>query len=372
MRVFVAILAAGLGSRFGSDKTQIVIGGRPLWRWSYDTFKSHPRIDGIGLMGSSSNLEALQAVEADFAAMGRASRQETSALACNLVPESFDAVLIHDAARPFISAEVISSVIDAIERVGAAAPAVPINDTLRRRTDSGLELVSRKAVVAMQTPQGAWRDVLLKAHALATHEGTDEITLIEQLGHPYELVLGEQRNIKITRQEDLELARGIMSPVEVRTGFGYDIHAFSADPARKLVLGGVAFEGVAGLDGHSDADVLIHAAVDAMLGAAALGDIGQHFPNTDPRWKNEPSSTFLRRAAQLLCEAGWRPVNLDVTLIAERPKIMAKAVEIRQSVAEMLDISVDAVSVKATTNEGLGALGSGQGIAAHAVATICR
>ena len=372
MKVFAAILAAGKGSRFGADKTQITLGERPLWRWSYDVFASHPRISGVGLMGSDDNLTALQSVDAMFVAKGKASRQETSAMACSLVPDDFDAILIHDAARPFVSHRLIDSVIEAIERTGAAAPALEVNDTLRRKSDHGLELVQRAGVVAMQTPQGAWRDVLLKAHKIASALATDEVGLIEQLGHPYELVHGDPTNVKITQPEDLHLAHGIIRDVETRTGFGYDIHPFCKEPSHELMLGGVCFKGEPGLDGHSDADVLIHAIVDAMLGAAALGDIGQHFPNTDPKWHREPSTTFLVHAAKLLKDAGWQIVNADATVIAEAPQIMPLAEEIRGNLAKGMGITIDRVSVKATTNERLGALGRAEGIAAQAVVTITR
>lgn len=372
MKVFAAILAAGKGTRFGSDKTQITLRGKPLWRWSYDVFSSHPRISGVGLMGSDDNLEALRTVPAAFVAKGKASRQETSAMACALVPEDCDAILIHDAARPFVSPALIDSVIDAIERCGAAAPALPVNDTLRRRSDHGLELVQRAGVVAMQTPQGARREILLRAHKKSSATATDEIGLIEQLGLRYELVPGDPANLKITHPDDLHLVRGMINSVESRTGLGYDIHPFSKDPKRRLTLGGVEFEGSPGLEGHSDADVLIHALVDALLGAAALGDIGQHFPNTDPTWKGEPSTTFLTHAVKLLAAAGWQVVNADVTMIAETPKVMAKALEIRTHLAQTMGVEIDRVSVKATTNEKLGALGRSEGIAAHAVATISR
>ncbi len=370
MRVFAAILAAGKGSRFGADKTQITLGGKALWQWSYDVFASHPRVSGIGLLGSDDNLEALQTVESVFTTKGKASRQETSALACSSVPSGFDAILIHDAARPFVTHALIDAVIDAIARTGAAAPAIQINDTLRRKTEQGLEFVARAGVVAMQTPQGAWTDVMLKAHQMATGSATDEIGLVEQLGHPYELVPGDPANVKITQPGDLQLARGIIQGVETRTGLGYDIHPFSRDASRPLMLGGVLFEDEIGLQGHSDADVLIHAVVDALFGAAALGDIGEHFPNSDPRWRNEPSITFLRYAASRLAENGWTVVNVDATLIAEKPKVMPRALAMRTTMAKAIGIDIGRVGVKATTNEKLGSLGRSEGIAAHAIATI--
>jgi 2-C-methyl-D-erythritol 4-phosphate cytidylyltransferase/2-C-methyl-D-erythritol 2,4-cyclodiphosphate synthase len=196
------------------------------------------------------------------------------------------------------------------------------------------------------------------------------MALVEALGVHPEIVQGEPNNFKITTPEDLARARAIASPAEVRVGIGYDIHPFSDDPSRKLFLGGVHFPDHRALDGHSDADVVLHAATDALLGAAGLGDIGQHFPNTDPRWRGAPSLTFLHHAGVLLAEAGWRIVNLDLTAIAESPKIMKKAPEIRSAIAQCLGIEDSRVSIKATTNERLGSIGRGEGIAAFATASI--
>jgi 2-C-methyl-D-erythritol 4-phosphate cytidylyltransferase/2-C-methyl-D-erythritol 2,4-cyclodiphosphate synthase len=258
-------------------------------------------------------------------------------------------------------------VIEAIGRCGAAAPAVPIADTLRIESGGAYELIDRSKTVAMQSPQGALRERLLNAHSAASQIHTDEIALV---GQPFELVPGDPGNFKITTAADLERARAMVGSMETRTGIGYDIHPFSTDASRPLMLGGVRFEDAPGLEGHSDADVVIHAAVDALLGAAGLGDIGQHFPNTDPRWRGEPSLTFLRHAAAELLRSGWSVVNLDITMIAEKPKVMPRSGEVRGCLATALGIEVGRVSFKATTNEGLGSLGRGEGIAAHAVATI--
>jgi 2-C-methyl-D-erythritol 4-phosphate cytidylyltransferase/2-C-methyl-D-erythritol 2,4-cyclodiphosphate synthase len=224
----------------------------------------------------------------------------------------------------------------------------------------------------MQTPQGGLRDVLAQAHLQASEEHTDELALVDAAGLPYEIVPGDPENFKITTPDDLKRAEAMLGPIETRTGLGYDIHAFSRDAGRRLMLGGVFFEEELALEGHSDADVILHAAVDALLGAAALGDIGQHFSNTDPQWKGEPSVTFLKHAGALLHAGGWRIVNLDVAVMAERPKIMPRALEMRQAIGAALDMDVDRVSIKATTNEGLGAIGRGEGIAAYATATIAR
>lgn len=373
MKVCAVILAAGKGERFGSDKTQAWVGGVPVWRRSFEVFLSHPLVSGVGIVGSPTNIAAMRAgaPEALFVIQGGENRQESSLFGVAAVPAQFDIVLIHDAARPFVNHETITSVVRAIETRGAAAAAVSSVDTLRQKHLNGWQLVDRTAVVGMQTPQGALRELLLTAHQTAAQVYTDEMELIAALGHPFEVVAGDPRAFKITTPEDLERARGMLGGVEIRTGLGYDIHSFSTDPERPMFLGGVRFEGP-GLDGHSDADVIIHAVVDALLGAAALGDIGQHFPNTDPRWKGEPSSTFLHHAASLLKEGGWEVVNVDISVLAEHPKVMPKALEIREELARQIGLTSDRVSLKATTNERLGAIGRGEGIAAFAVATIKR
>lgn len=369
MRTFAVILAAGASERFGDDKSRLNLGGQPLWRWSYEAFRSHPEIEGVGFVGSPSNLEDLAASGADFAILGGDSRQKSSALGCERTPDSFDAVLVHDAARPFVSRALISRVIEGVRRVGAAAPGLPVADTLRRASG---ETPARNGLFAMQTPQGALRSDLIEGHRLASPGATDEISVISSLGRPFEIVPGDANAFKMTYPSDFQRAAALIGAGEQRVGFGYDIHPFSQDAGRELFLGGVKFEGAPGLEGHSDADVLLHAATDAILGALALGDIGQHFPNTDPKWKGAASILFLEHAAKLAAEQGYDLISLDATLIAERPKVMARAAEMRERMATALAVGIDRISVKATTNEGLGSIGRGEGIAAHAVATLRR
>jgi 2-C-methyl-D-erythritol 4-phosphate cytidylyltransferase / 2-C-methyl-D-erythritol 2,4-cyclodiphosphate synthase len=262
-------------------------------------------------------------------------------------------------------------VLDGVNSLGAAAAAVPSVDTLRERTPVGSTILNRDKIIALQPPQGGRRESLVDAHALARQIYTDEMALLEAAGYGVKIVEGSSTNFKITTLEDLERARNAIG-VETRTGIGYDVHRFSTDPARPLFLGGVKFDEGPGLEGHSDADVVIHASVDALLGAAGLGDIGQHFPPTDMRWKGEPSMTFLTSAGEMLREKGWRIVNLDVAVIAERPKVLPMAANIRRVFAAALETTSDRISIKATTNEGLGSIGRGEGIAAFATATIAR
>lgn len=304
-----------------------------------------------------------------FVAKGGTHRQESSRIAT----EAADAevVLIQDGARPFTSPQLIDRVLDAIERTGAAAPGVPVTDTIRVGAGRSWALIDRGRAVAMQTPQGARRELLLRAHTFAPETYTDEMELLTAAGVAVEVVPGEVANGKITTREDLARARAMLEGMETRTGIGYDIHRFSTDESRALMLGGLRFEGL-GLEGHSDADVILHASVDALLGAATLGDIGRLFPNDDPRWKDADSLEFLRQARSLVADQGWRVVHLDIAMIGERPRIMTRSGEMREVIAAALEVDPDRVSVKATTNEGLGALGRGEGIAAHAVATLAR
>ncbi len=369
MKTYAAILAAGNGTRFGGDKTQAQLGRKPVWRWSYDTYSAHPEIAGVVLVGSTANIEALREVETVATSLGGETRQESSLIALESLPSDADAVLIHDAARPFVTSALITDVLTAVDRSGAAAAATKVTDTIKE-VGAEIRTLDRSRLVAMQTPQGAKVDLLQRAHRECMDCLTDEMAMIERLGVHPEIVEGDPRNFKITTKDDLTHARALISTPEIRTGLGYDIHPFSPDTSRTLFLGGVAFPDHPALDGHSDADVLLHAATDALLGAASLGDIGVHFPNTDPQWRGAPSLTFLRHAGELLERNGWRLVNLDMTVIAESPKVMKRSEEIRGAIANTLSVEIGRISLKATTNERLGAIGRQEGIAAFATATI--
>jgi len=367
VRVVAAILAAGQGTRFGGDKTASLLGGRPVWRWSFETYAAHPEVDEVIVVTAPDRVAGFSGCRV---IEGGSTRQQSSRLALAGAWDA-DVLLLQDAARPFVTPAMISGVIAAVHEAGAAAVGVPVTDTIKQIVDGRLVTVPRETLFAMQTPQGATTSILRAAHEAATADLTDEMALVEAIGVHPRIVPGDPNNFKITTPQDLERARCLVGQ-ESRTGLGYDVHAFCDDPTQTLWLGGIEFPGHRPLLGHSDADVLLHAATDALLGAAALGDIGQHFPNNDPRWRGEPSLTFVRHAAQLLAEQGWQIVNLDMTMIAESPKVMPQAVRIRETVAAALEISVDRVSVKATTNEKLGTIGRGEGIAAFATATIRR
>lgn len=375
MKTYAAVLAAGSGVRFGADKVALRVRGKPIWKYSFETLQSHPLISGVGLVVREGFIDFVrgEAPEALFVVAGGASRQESSRAALSALPRDADAVLIHDGARPLVTAETIERVVLGTLEAGAAAPFVPIVDTVRLELDENRDLVVRENLRSMQTPQGIRVNYLrLAMESDSSLQAVDEFALAESVGLTPRLVEGSASAVKLTHPADLARLAGFLEPPESRTGIGYDVHRFSTDPNRPLWLGGVRFAGEVGLEGHSDADAVIHAVVDALLGAAALGDIGLHFPNTDPRWKDAPSRHFLNHAGQLLREFGWKIRNIDITVLAERPKILGRAVEMKKVLGEALDIEPSRIGLKATTNEGLGAIGRGEGIAAIATATIIQ
>lgn len=367
MRTVAVLLAAGRSERFGTDKLWIELDGAPLWLKSYQALRQHGRLSGVGIVCAKGREREYRALAPDalFVVEGGETRTQSARAGLRACPDSADAVLFHDAARPFLSADTIGAVAAGVEAAGAAFPAIAVTDTIKSREGEGFTTLDRSQLVAVQTPQGAKRELWEKAFASGTEE-TDDTALLEAIGIQPMAVPGDPTNKKVTTQSDLR-----HEMTETRTGIGYDVHRFSTEPGRKLWLGGVEFEGQ-GLEGHSDADAVLHAVVDALLGAAGLGDIGEHFPNSDPRWKDEPSATFLKESARRLANGGWDVVNIDVSVIAERPRLSAKREAIRSVIAELAGIGTDRVGLKATTNEGLGSIGRGEGVAAFAVATIKR
>jgi 2-C-methyl-D-erythritol 4-phosphate cytidylyltransferase/2-C-methyl-D-erythritol 2,4-cyclodiphosphate synthase len=285
-------------------------------------------------------------------------------------------VLVHDAARPMADAELVESVVSATRRSGAALPGLAVSDTVKRIGESNEieQTLDRSRLRLAQTPQGARRDWLLDAigDALAAgDEVTDEAAALERAGRRVLMVKGNPANRKITAPDDLDDARlRLGEPLAgLRVGGGFDIHHFEA--GRRLVLGGISFEGETGLAGHSDADVVLHAAMDAILGAAALGDIGSHFPPDDPKWKDADSRSLAGMVAGLVRGRGFEIVNIDLTILAERPRIGPRAGLMREAIALCLGMDETRVGLKATTLEGLGSLGRGEGIACQAMALLC-
>ena len=313
---------------------------------------------------------------------GGGRRQDSVANAFARVAGRSDVVVIHDAARPLVSADLIRRTVDAAVEYGAAIAALPATDTVKRGDAGGIivETLPRGEIFLAQTPQafrvGVLRDALVLASRSA--DATDEAALAEQAGHRVRLVDGDPRNLKITDAADLEMAERlinapVLSPVDattLRIGNGYDLHRLVS--GRRLILGGVIIPFEKGLDGHSDSDAVCHAVTDAILGAAAAGDIGRHFPDTDAAWKDADSLELLGRAARIVVGAGFSVVNVDVVVIAERPKLAPYIDVMRANLARVLGVAADRVSVKGKTNEGVDSTGAGASIAVHAVALVSR
>jgi 2-C-methyl-D-erythritol 4-phosphate cytidylyltransferase/2-C-methyl-D-erythritol 2,4-cyclodiphosphate synthase len=376
MRCVALILAAGRGERLGTatPKQFMALAGQPLLRHAALAFLRHPGIASVHVVGDPSLCAAALSGLPVAAIIAGGTTRQASALAGleALAATAPDAVLIHDAARPCVTAAVIDAVLAALE-AGAegAVPAVAVTDTLKRN-DGGFvgATVPREGLVRVQTPQGFRFAALLAAHrASAGAALTDDAAVAEAAGMAVRLVAGAEENIKVTVPGDLARAEAILSMrLLPRVGTGFDVHRLV--PERPLVLCGVAVPHPLGLAGHSDADVGIHALCDALYGALAEGDIGTHFPPSETRWKDADSAAFLRHAASRVAARGGRIGNVDVTLICERPRIGPHVASMRARLAELLGIAVGSVSVKATTTERLGFAGREEGIAAQAVATL--
>jgi 2-C-methyl-D-erythritol 4-phosphate cytidylyltransferase/2-C-methyl-D-erythritol 2,4-cyclodiphosphate synthase len=382
MHVVAIIAAGGQGRRFGAPvpKQFLEIDGQTVLDRSIAALAAHPRVDQIVVALPPDEMTRVAAGERVRVVAGGARRQDSVANAFDEVPASADVVLIHDAARPFVTAATIDRAVDAAAKYGAAIVAVRARDTVKmaaldREGAPRIEqTIPRERVWLAQTPQAFRREVLAEAIACGRRgaSGTDEAALAEQAGHEVRLVEGDRTNIKITTADDLAVARRLAAATRSiaapRTGIGYDSHRLVE--GRPLVLGGVTIPHATGLAGHSDADALSHAITDAVLGAAALGDIGRHFPDTDMRWKDADSLEMLRHAVALVGAAGFRIVNVDAVVVAERPKLAPHVDAIGERLAAVLEISRDSVSVKGKTNEGMGEAGRGEGLFVHAVATI--
>ena len=388
MHVTAIIAAGGAGLRLGAGvpKQLLEVGEMSILQRSVSAFGCHPDVDEV-IVSLPPELAAAPPIEPDDGwgfrvVVGGARRQDSVANAFKVVDPRCEVVLIHDAARPLVSGDLISRTIRAAAEHGAAIAAQPVSDTVKRvRRGQGtveiVETIPRDSIFLAQTPQGFRVDVLREAIALGESgvDATDEAALAERAGHSVHIVESTARNLKITTADDLAEARRRLSdePIRImaeRVGTGYDLHRLVE--GRPLVLGGVDIPAVRGALGHSDADVVCHAATDAILGAASLGDIGRHFPDTDQRWKDASSLDLLRQAAVMVHTAGFRVVNLDVVVILEKPKIAPHLDKIRAQLARVLEILDERVSVKGKTNEGVDAVGRGEAIAAHAVALLAR
>ena len=376
------VMAAGHGRRLGATvpKTFLPLGGAALFLWSLRAFEAAEEISATLLVVPDGYGEQARELcrEAGTAKLGQvltggSTRPESVYRGLQaLASDPPEIVVIHDAARPFVPPQLIAQSIEACRQTRAAIAAVPAADTLKRVDASGLitATVDRRQLYQAQTPQTFEFDLILLAHRQARQEGwevTDDAALVERMGQPVAVVPGSPSNFKITTQADWEHAEAMISgAAQVHVGHGYDVHALVE--GRALVLGGVQIPYERGLAGHSDADVVLHALADALLGAAGLGDIGSHFSDTDPAYKDADSKRLLARVVELVRNGGRQPVNADVTIIAQEPRLAPYVDQMRRQIAAILSIPVDCLNIKATTTEGLGFVGRGEAIAAHAVA----
>jgi 2-C-methyl-D-erythritol 4-phosphate cytidylyltransferase/2-C-methyl-D-erythritol 2,4-cyclodiphosphate synthase len=383
MHVTAIIAAGGVGRRLGADvpKQLLEVGGESILRRSVTAFLTHPRVTEV-IVALPASLAAAPPdwLRAARVVSGGDTRQASVANAFDAVAESSEIVLVHDAARPFVTAEIISRAIDGAVEHGAAIAAVNVSDTVKRVRPDGAAVIAgtlpREEIYLAQTPQAFRRAVLRDAVAVGRSgvAATDEAALAEHAGHPVHIVNGDASNMKITTAADLESARtrhrAAGDAPDRRIGVGYDLHRLVE--GRPLVLGGVIVPADRGAHGHSDADVVCHAVTDAILGAARAGDIGQHFPDTDPQWKGASSIALLEHCVALVARQGWAVENVDVVVVLERPKLGPSRTAIEEHLAGALGIQPGAVSVKAKTNEGVDAVGRGEAVAAHAVALLVR
>ena len=383
MHVTAIIAAGGAGRRLGAamPKQLLDIGGGSMLQHSVHAFSAHPRISDIvvvlpqeqATVGLPVDVDAARAAHAPRIRVvgGGERRQDSVARGFDAVNPATDVVLVHDAARPFVTAALIDKLIDAAAAHGAAIAAVQAKDTIKR-VEAGVivDTIPRESVYLAQTPQGFRREVLAATVAVGRSgvEATDEAALAERAGYRVHVVEGDAGNVKITTEEDLHAARSRGGAATYRIGTGFDLHRLVA--GRALVVGGVTLPFDKGPLGHSDGDVACHAATDAILGAACLGDIGRHFPDTDARWKDADSLALLAEAARLVRTAGYEVANLDLTVVLERPKIKDAIAEMCLRLAAALGVDAQRVSVKGKTNEGVDAIGRGEAIAAHAVALL--
>ncbi len=379
--VSVILPAAGNATRMqGIQKTFFQLSGVSVLCRSIRLFENHPSVGEIIVVVRSSDLKAvremLQAASLDqkvILTAGGDTRFESVKNGLQVADEQFPFVAIHDAARPLCAAEDIDAVFAKAFEQGAAALGLPIKDTVKQTSQGQiLKTIPRAELVGVQTPQVFRKDWYREGLCQAARGGdyTDDCQLLEAIGKPIAIVAGSERNLKLTTPFDLTVAEAVIreeapTPMQIRIGHGYDVHRLTTD--RQLILGGVLIPYEKGLAGHSDADVLVHAIMDSMLGAVGLGDIGRHFPDTDDAYLGADSIALLQQVTALVLAHGWRVGNIDATVLAEAPKLAPYIQTMRERIAAACSVAVDQVNVKATTEEKLGFTGAGEGIAAHAV-----
>lgn len=378
------IVAAGSGLRAGGEKPKQyqLLGNKPVLRHTLETFTTHPLIaKTVTVIGDGHDalfFEATKGLELGAPVTGGASRQESCRLGIEACAnEAPDAVLIHDAARPFISHAVITAVIEKLRDAAAVIPALAVADTIKQARDGIIgKTLDRSALFYVQTPQGFHFDKIRAAYGAALEKGlhhlTDDASVAEAAGIAVHIVPGDEKNHKLTTMEDIRKANRDLGEKntmqDVRVGSGMDFHVF--EKGKSVWLCGVEIPHTHKLKGHSDADVALHALTDAILGTIGEGDIGTHFPPSDPQWKNAPSKIFVAKALELLKARGGIITNIDITIMAEAPRIGPHAMHMRASCSDMLGLSLDRISIKATTTEKMGAIGRKEGMAAMATVTV--
>ena len=371
------VVGAGEGQRFGGElpKQYHLLAGVAVMRRSLKAFMDHPDVSAVQAVIRPNHHElydaAVQGLALPVPVDGGATRQGSVLNGLeSLNADEPSTVLIHDAARPLVDPGVISRVLAALQTSPGAIPALAVADTLKRSDGQFVETtVDRQGLWRAQTPQGFHYQNILAAHRQAGgDELTDDAAVAERAGLAVAIVEGSEDNVKVTRTGDMVRAERILGSGETRTGLGFDVHRFG--PGDHVMLCGVKLPHEFGLEGHSDADVGLHAVTDAFLGAIGEGDIGTHFPPSDPQWKGTESDIFLRHAGDMIAGKGGRISNIDVTLICEQPKIGPHRAAMIKRMAEILSITEHRISIKATTTERLGFTGRGEGIAAQAAATV--
>lgn len=373
MTFTAVIVAAGRGERAGGalPKQFRHIGGQPMLRWSVEQFDKHPQCAQVIVVHGNGQAHKVRDCIADLdVELVDGGETRTESVRNGLAQTQCGHVLIHDAARPMLSSQVIDRLLVALKDHDGAAPALPVSDALARQSQTGVEAVSREGLFRMQTPQAFHTEALKTAFSASATPYPDEVSLARAHGLDVALTPGDEANFKVTYPDDFARAETLLgtdtTPVTV-TGMGYDVHRLDAGEGMHLC--GVFIDCSLRLIGHSDADAGLHAITDAVLGAAGLGDIGDHFPPSEDQWKGADSALFLSHALKLAKAEGVTPVHVDVTLICEKPKIGPHKAAMKARVAELLELDARRVNIKATTTEKLGFTGRGEGLAAEAVVT---
>jgi 2-C-methyl-D-erythritol 4-phosphate cytidylyltransferase/2-C-methyl-D-erythritol 2,4-cyclodiphosphate synthase len=381
-------VAAGRGERLGGDvpKAFIDLAGKSMLRRSAEALAASESVAHLIVVAPKGFLAQARAETASTGKLravvtGGATRQDSVRAGLARTLPSDGPVLVHDAARPFVDVDLIARVLEGVRQDDAAIPVAPVVDTIKRVNNGRVgATVDRDALGAAQTPQGFNRELLMRSYTAAARAkvvATDEAMLLERHSWPIAAVRGSAANFKITTPFDLDRARRLLAPASsapaspaLRVGHGFDVHRLLS--RRRLMLGGVHVPGPVGLHGHSDGDVLLHAICDALLGAGGLGEIGSLFPSSDRALRGAPSKTFVAEVMSRLASAHLSIVNVDATLIAERPRLAAHLAAIRKNVARLLEVEQDQVSIKVKSADTLGAIGRGEGIAAQVLALLAR